>query len=164
MHRIEGTYYTTDSDGNKIFQDTEENKTLTTAAWFNAVQEELCNIIEGLGGTVSSESSDTTRNQLYSTLEDVGIAVPLIESIVSSGADTFTDPGYGFKKIISLDCSVAPGNLTPSGTFRDGYIVEMIPFGAFGTLTFVPLGTVTVTGQAVEYVYCAEDDTWYYIE
>jgi hypothetical protein len=164
MHRIEGTYYTTDSDGNKIFQDTEENKTLTTAAWLNSVQEEICNLITGLGGTIGTENDDTSQNQIITLIETYGISIPLHTKYLMSGNITFTDPGYGWGQQITIVPDAAR-NVDPSGTFRDGYIISIVSITALWTCTFDSGGIAAVIqrNECSEFIYSDDAGSWYKI-
>lgn len=161
MHRIEGTYYD-DSGGTNLFQDQSYGGTRVTAAWLNSVQEELCNILTGIGGTVSTQGADTSRNQIITALDDAGVTAPAVsETDPMSSSDTFTN-FQGTQKIFFLNPDAAY-NFNPSGTFTDGVrvIVCNTDTGA-NTITFDSgdIAESIAAGATKEFIYDSTNDKW----
>lgn len=161
MHRIEGTYYDA-SGGTNLFQDQSYGGTRVTAAWLNAVQEELCNILTGLGGTVATEGADTSRNLLYTQMETAGIAKPAVYEIDPMSSSTTFTSFYGIQKIFFLNPDGAY-NFNPSGSFNDGVIVVVCntDTGA-NTVTFDSgdIAEVIAAGTTKKFLYDLTNVKW----
>lgn len=168
MHRIEGDYYD-DSTGVNLFQDVEQNRTKVPAAWLNAVQEELCNLITSLGGSLHEEGTDSARTDLYDAFVSAGIALPAVETIIFNTDKTFIYPGYGAQKVIYCVLDT-PGvfQLSPSGVFPDGYSIIIVnndftsQLQVHLDLLFVdhPISHWLFGGMAREAIYDAINDKW----
>lgn len=83
--------------------------TLVTAADRNAVQEELCNVIEGCGYTVQTEGTDT-HDQLFDAITNANTPMKVLATPGASYAIEVTNTGKG----ISFG-----GTLPGGGTFDD---------------------------------------------
>ena len=160
MHRIEGAYYN-DAGGTNLFQDTSSGGTRVTAAWFNAVQEELCNILTGLGGTVLTETADTSRNQLYSIMATAGIVSPAVSTTDPMSANTAFTSGYGTCKTYFLNPDGAH-NFDPSGSFTDGYEVRVVNINAVNAVTFDSgvLAEAVALSTAKTFIYDGSNSLW----
>lgn len=163
MHRIEGAFYD-DSGGTNLFQDSSNGGTRVTAAWLNSVQEELCNLLTSLGGTVLTQGNDTSKNQIYSILATAGIATPATYTIDPMSASTTFTNFYGFQKIFFLNPD-GNYNFNPYGSFTDGASVIIVNISAGNTVTFDSDGfNVNVThGTSRRFIYDGTNYVWYYV-
>lgn len=161
MHRIEGAYYDA-SGGTNLFQDSSSIGTRLTAAWFNAVQEELCNLLIGLGGTPTTAGADTARNQLYSIMETAGIAKPAVTRYDAMTSDvTFTCP-YGANKIIIAEPTGATRYIVPSGTFTDGFLLTIMNISTTQIIVFGSGANIfnLIALDSYRYVYDSVNYSW----
>lgn len=83
MHRIEGLNYTRDSNGNNSFTNGPPATTLP-AEFMNSVQEEISTVIENAGFTLKTQATDSTKNQLYTSILQISNAS--VEHLVTSQA------------------------------------------------------------------------------
>lgn len=160
MHRIEGTYYDS-SGGTNLFQDTSSGGTRVTAAWLNAVQEELCNILTGLGGTVTTAGADTSRNQLYSIMATAGIAAPATSTTDPLSSNGSFTTFYGTHKTFFLNPDAAR-NFDPSGTFVDGVQVNIVNINGTFAVTFDSgtLAESVAANTAKSFIYDGTNSLW----
>lgn len=70
MHRTEGANAIIDSNDHQVFTGGPP-PTAITAAWLNAVQEEICTVIENAGIQLKTQATDT-RDQLWQALSNIG--------------------------------------------------------------------------------------------
>jgi hypothetical protein len=152
MHRIEGAFYD-DTGGTNLFQDSSNGGTRVTAAWLNSVQEELCNLLEGAGGTVATQGTDSSRNQIYTAFANAGIIVPQVETISPMSSNYEFDAFDGFQKIFILNPD-GNYNFSPDNAdFNDGCSVIVLNMTAH-TITFVSsLASTTIVNEAKRFVY-----------
>ena len=163
MHRIEGAFYD-DSGGTNLFQDTSNGGTRVTAAFLNALQEEWCNVITGLGGTILTQGADTSMNQLYSILVTAGIAAPATQTIDPMSSSTTFTSFYGFQKIFFLNPDGAY-NFNPSGSFVNGVSVLIININTTNTITFdsTVLAETLIQGAGKRFIYDGTNYLWRHV-
>jgi hypothetical protein len=164
MHRIEGAFYD-DSGGTNLFQDSSNGGTRVTAAWLNSVQEELCNLLTELGGTVTTQGLDTTKNQIYSILATAGIAAPATYTIDPMSASTTFATFYGFQKIFFLNPDGAY-NFNPYGSFIDGVSVVIVNINGVNDITFDSdtLAETVAAGDGKRFIYDGTNYLWRYTQ
>jgi len=124
MHRTEGTYHSSN-----LFTDGPPGTRLEEN-WLNAVQEEICNVIETAGITLKTAASET-RDQLYDAIIELITSeiysARLVGRIVLWPSGTLPLSGY-------LECNGAAVNRT---TYSDLFSVIGTDFGiGDGTTTF----------------------------
>ena len=85
MHRTEGANAILDSEEKRVYTGGPP-PTAITAAWLNAVQEEICHVIEQSGIILKTQATDT-RDQLWQALSNIGNPYDYV--VVSNG--TFND-------------------------------------------------------------------------
>lgn len=106
MHRIDGL----DHVGN-MFDEGDPMvprlPTKLTPNWFNAVQEELCNVVEGAGITLAaSGAADTARNQLLAAIDKLSPA---------KAACTVSCDGSGGVTLVGTTRNVASVSIQAAG-------------------------------------------------
>jgi hypothetical protein len=104
MHRIEGTNFTKNSSRQNIFKDSPPATTVP-AQWLNAVQQEICNVIERAGGSVLSAATDTF-DQLWQAISQATTSFSYIVSSQATFNSLFERVGANQYKIKDMYTSV----------------------------------------------------------
>ena len=109
MHRTEGLYHAANSftngpPGTRVEED-----------WLNAVQEEICGVIEGADLTVLTPRTDT-RAQLLAAIQAIALRSTAGGSGTRSTAGEVTVTGLGFepKFVLLFAADATPGNMNGS--------------------------------------------------
>jgi microcystin-dependent protein len=127
--------------------------TLLSAAWFESVQEELCNVVEGAGLTLNPGNKTQLKTAIDLLISRAGVAVPAGAYLDHAG--TSAPAGYVLAdgRLLSIDSCpglyAAIGNLhnagvVPVGSFRlpDGRGRNRIGAGSGVGLTHRTPGTI----------------------
>lgn len=107
-----------------------------TAKWFNATQEEICNIIEGFGVALD----DAQRDQVYTILKGIGQL-----SLYGDGRDGASSPSSGTTTLADDKLFT---NYTPSGTAKIAAAGYRIHVSGTLDLTNAPADAISNAGGA----------------
>ena len=105
MHRIESDNVDRDSQGRNQFKNGPPGTTIN-ADFMNAVQEELCNAIEGFGKNIGTKLNDS-KDQLYSVLNGLRSGTTRAATYVFASSDSETNSQNGTDQIIATSADAA---------------------------------------------------------
>ena len=150
MHRIDGAgaalaLPTPSPVGTPGYFDT-ATKTAITDDWLNAVQEEIANVIEGEGGTLSK----TDRTQLYAAIQSIAAATPYT-LLVGNGLT-----GTG-KYSTLAEAVAAAGTLIAGGSTYAVRIRVVGPTVETAVPIYIPCDGIIIEGGAL---HDSKDISW----
>ena len=124
MHKID----TETAGENNTFVDKDPNATPPVdgtdlnSAWFNSVQEELCNVVTGFGGTLDNSEGFKNNSQILDVLQRIGVKSGIWGSDTTNGNDVDTTV-FKTSHVIFHKAE----NFT-IGALKTGSVVMVIPY------------------------------------
>lgn len=124
----------------------------------NAIQEEICNVIEQAGITLKTQATET-RDQLWAALVSLGAGQPKYSTQSIATTTAFTSD-VGFEKSYFITPTGGDQNFNPSGSFNTGYRVWLINCSGSYNVVFDSAGSIQTVAPGAYGLFIYDGSVW----